>query len=125
MKTMNTLLLFIFTIFSLFSFSGILLGADPYTSGAMIKILFFVTLFFSAIGVFAMSGIWGSRLLATLRPAHGKPLAFNVAFRRGLLLALMSVAIVALEAGSILNVGNAFAVFLLVVTLEMIAVYKK
>lgn len=115
---MNTVLLFVFTLFSLASFGGILWVADPYTSGPIVKTLFFITLFFLALGVFALGGIWGSRLL-------GKPLPFGSAFRKGLLLAMLAVAIVALEAGSILNVGNAFAVFLLVVTLEMMALYRK
>jgi len=118
MMVMNTILLLVFTLFSLLSFSGILWGADPYTSNALIKSLFFLTMFFSTMGVFALSGIWLSRVIK-------KPLAFDVAFRRGLLLAMLAVAIVALEGGSILNIGNAFAVFMLVVALEMVAVYRK
>lgn len=115
---MNTVLLLMFTLFTLASFGGILWTADPYTSGPLVRSLFFVTLFFVAMGVFALGGMLGSRLI-------GKPLVFGVAFRRGLLLAMLTVAIVALEAGSILNITNAFAVFLLVVTMEMMAVYKK
>lgn len=92
--------------------------ADPYASGPLIKSLFFVTLFFSAMGIFALGGIWGSRLIA-------RPVTFGIAFRRGLLLAMLAVSIVALQAGAILNIGNAFAVFLLAVTLEMLALCKK
>jgi len=115
---MNSILLLVFTIFSLLSFGGILWGANPYESGALIKTLFFVTLFFSATGIFSLSSILISRVLK-------KSLAFDTAFRRSLLLAMLAVAIVALEAGSILNIGNAFALFMLVVALEMLAVYRK
>lgn len=113
----NTILLFVFTLFSLISFGGILWGADPYTSGALIKTLFFVTLFFAATGVFSLGGVWFSRLVK-------KALTLEAALRKGILLAMLFVAIVALEAGSILNIGNAFAVFMLVITLEMLAISR-
>lgn len=117
MKAMNTLLLFIFTLFAGISFFGILFGADPYTSGALLKSLFFITLFFSAMGISTLFWLFGVSLF------RGS-LAFGSALRKGLLLALLITALVALEAGGILNIGNAFAVFLLVVTLEMMAMYR-
>ncbi len=114
---MNSALLLVFTLFSLIAFSGILWGADPYTSGGLIKILFFITLFFTASGLFTFCGVFGSRLI-------GKPIALGSALRKGLLLALLAVTLVALEAGAILNIGNAFAVFMLAVALEMLAIAR-
>ena len=114
---MNSVLLLVFSVFSMLSFGGILWGADPYTSGAAIKILFFVTLFFTASGFFTSCWIFGSRLI-------GKPITLGSAFRKGLLLALLAVTLVALEAGAILNIGNAFAVFMLVAALEMLAIAR-
>jgi len=78
---------------------------------------FFVTLFFTASGLFTLGGIFVSRLI-------GKPIALGSAFRKGLLLALLAVSLVALEAGAILNIGNAFAVFMLAVALEMLAISR-
>jgi len=109
---MNTALLLVFTLFSLFSFAAILFGANPYTSNFLIRILFFTTLFFSLMGIFSLAGAWISK-------------SFETSFRRGFLLAALFLAFVLLENFSVLNIGNAFAVFLLVVAVEMIVVYKK
>jgi len=115
---MNTVLLLIFTIFSLVSFIVILWGADPYSANSLVRTLFFVTLFFSFVGAFSLLGLWVSRLFS-------KPLSFDTAFRRGFLLASLAISLVLLETFSVLNIGNAFAAFLIVVSMEMLAVYKK
>lgn len=114
---MHTALLLIFTTFSLASFLGILWGADPYSSNFFIRLLFFVTLFFALGGMFALLYRWISFLL------HG-PLSHEVAFRRGFLLSVLSVFFLALQALSLLNLGNAFAVFLVVVSVEMFTTYR-
>jgi len=64
------------------------------------------------MGIFILIGVWISKSMAT-------------AFRRGFLLAALALAIVLLENFSVLNLGNAFAVFLLIVAVEMIVIYKK
>ena len=114
---MHTALLLVFTIFSLASFGGILWGADPYSSNFFIRTLFFVTLFFALAGLFALLYRWISSLAQ-------RPLSHEVAFRRGFLLATLSVSFVVLQALSLLNLGNAFAVFLVVVSVEMFTTYK-
>lgn len=114
---MHTALLLVFTIFSLASFVGILWGADPYSSNFFIRILFFVTLFFGLAGIFALLHRWISFLVR-------RPLSYEVAFRRGFLLAALSVSFVVLQALSLLNLGNAFAVFLVVISVEMFTIYR-
>jgi len=121
---MYTGLLLLYTLFSVSSFLGILWGADPYESSFLIRTLFFVTLLFSLIGIFALAGIWFSRKKQAVLAEHEKLAAFGMAFRRGVLLSGLAVAIIVLEAGSILNIGNAAAIFLLVVSVEMLFVYK-
>ncbi|MBI1888658.1 MAG: hypothetical protein HYS15_01870, partial [Candidatus Spechtbacteria bacterium] len=54
-----------------------------------------------------------------------KTVAFGTAFRRGMLLSTLGVGLAVFQTFSILNIGNAFAAFLLIVSLEMLAVYKK
>ncbi|MBI1888405.1 MAG: hypothetical protein HYS15_00495 [Candidatus Spechtbacteria bacterium] len=51
---MHATLLLLFTFFSGASFLGILFGANPYSSGVSIRILFFMTLFFSLAGILSM-----------------------------------------------------------------------
>jgi hypothetical protein len=109
---MNTALILVFTLVSLISFIAILVGADPYTSNSFIRVLFFITLFFSLMGIFTLIGARVSKSMIT-------------AFRRGFLLAALALSIVLLENFSVLNLGNAFAMFLLVVAIEMIATYRK
>ena len=116
-KVMHTALLLVFTIFSLASFLGILWGADPYSSNFFIRILFFGTLFFALGGIFALLHRWISSLVR-------RPLSHEVAFRRGFLLATLSVALVVLQALSLLNLGNAFAVFLVIISVEMFTTYR-
>jgi hypothetical protein len=122
---MNTVLLLLYTLFSVSSFFGILWGADPYESSFLIRMLFFVTLFFSLIGIFSLAGIWFSRKKRGILEEHEKLSVFGIAFRRGILLAGLAVAMIALEAGSILNIGNALAIFLLVVSVEMLFAYRR
>lgn len=118
LKIMHAILLFIFTLFSVISFFGILFGANPYSSGASIRILFFMTLFFSLAGIFSMFHVLPSALWR-------KTVAFETAFRRGMLLSALGVGLAVFQTFSMLNIGNAFAAFLLVVSLEMLALYKK
>ena len=115
---MNTALLFIFTFFSLVSFGAILWGSDPYSAYSSIRALFFGSMFFSFVGIFTLFGIWGSKLL-------GRPLEFKAALRRGFLFSALAISIIILETFSVLNMGNVLAVFLIVVALEMVAIYKK
>ena len=115
---MNAALLFIFTIFSLVSFGAILWGADPYSADLSVRTLFFASMFFSFVGIFTLFGIWGSKLF-------GRPLGFKAALRRGFLFSALAISIIILETFSVLNIGNVLAVFLVVVALEMIAIYKK
>jgi len=122
---MNTALLLLYTLFSVSSFLGILWGADPYESSFLIRMLFFVTLFFSLVGIFSLAGIWFSRKKRDILGEHEKLSALGIAFRRGILLAGLAVAMIALEAGSILNIGNALATFLLVVSVEMLFAYQR
>lgn len=122
---MYAALLLTYTLFSISSFLGILLGADPYESGFLIRTLFFVTLFFSLVGIFALGGVWFSKRKLRILPEHEKLLVFGGAFRRGVLLASLAVSIIALETFSILNIGNAAAMFLLVVSVEVLAVYRR
>lgn len=122
---MHTALLLAFTIFSLASFVGILWGADPYSSNVFIRTLFFVTLFFALAGIFAHLYRWTSSLVhKVFRPAQGKPISHEVAFRRGFLLSVLSISLVILQTLSLLNPGNAFAVFLLVISVEMFTIYR-
>lgn len=115
---MNVALFLIFTLFSLASFGAILWGSNPYSARLLIRILFFISLFFALMGIFSLLGIWISRLFASY-------LTFGIAFRRGFLLAALSMSLILLETFSALNAGNAFAAFLVVVGLEMFAIYKK
>lgn len=114
---MNTAFLLIFTLFSLASFIAILWGADPYSANFPVRILFFVTLFFAFIGLFSFINIWVSRFVS-------KPMALGAAFRRGFLFSSLVISLILLQAFSALNIGNAIAVFLVVLAAEMIAVYK-
>lgn len=114
---MNAVLLLIFTLLSLSSLGAIIFGSDPYSASIYIRVLFFVTLFFSFLGVFSILGIYISRLFGS-RPS------FGVIFRRGFLFAAVSLFIILLETFSVLNAGNASAVFIIVVALELFAIYK-
>lgn len=114
---MNTVFLLIFTFFSLASFIAILWGADPYSANLPVRVLFFATLFFTFIGLLSFLNIWISKLLS-------KPMVFGVAFRRGFLFSSLVISLVLLQTFSVLNIGNAIAVFLVIVAAEMIAVYK-
>lgn len=115
---MNTALLFVFTLFSGISLGAIIWGADPNAASFFIRTLFFVTLFFSLMGLFSLFGIWISKLFKS-------PRSLGVIFRRGFLLSLLSVAIILLETFSALNMINALAILLVIVVIEMIAIYKK
>jgi hypothetical protein len=115
---MNETLLWIFTVFSLASFLGILFGADPNSGGSFIRIIFFLALFLLLAGTFALLGIFVLKIKRT-------PLLFEAIFRRSILLAGLATSVIILETFSLLNVWNAFAVFLLVVSIEMLAIYKK
>ena len=117
MVLMNTALLLIFTIFSLVSFIAILWGADPYSASPLVRTLFFVTLFFSLMGLFSLLGIWISKLFKG-------PRSLGVIFRRGSLLSLLTVSIVLLETFSALNMINALSILLVIIVIEMIAIYK-
>lgn len=117
-EMMNSTLLWIFTVFSLASFFGILWGADPYSSGFFIRTLFFLALFFSLTGMFSLLGLFVAKL-------KRKPHALEATFRRAVLLAALAASVTVLETFSILNIWNAFAAFLFVVSLEMLAIYKK
>lgn len=114
---MHTALIFVFTSFSLVSFLGVLWGADPYSSDLFIRVFFFVTLFFTLAGLFALLHLWISALTR-------RALSHEATFRRGFLLAALSVSFIALETISLLNLVNAFAIFLVVVAVEMTAVLR-
>jgi len=118
---MNTFLLLVFTIFSLFSFGAITYLSDPYFANIIIKTLFFVTMFFSLVGLFSLFGIWASRMFKRSK----ETIDDSEVFRRGALIAGLCVMLVGLQTFSLLNIGNAFAVLLLVMGMEMAAVYKK
>lgn len=114
---MYSALLFVFTLLSGISLGAILLGADPNTSPFFIGLLFFVTLFFSLVGLFTLLNIWISKALSRAMP-------FGTAFRRGSLLSLLSIALILLETFRALNILNAFAIFVVIVAVEMVAVYR-
>jgi hypothetical protein len=118
MIMVNSVLLLVFTIFSLVSFGGVLWGADPYTTTTIVKSLFFVTLFLSVSGAFSLLNLWMAKLFR-------KPTSLDVCLRRGLLLGLLAVAIVSLETAGLLNFLNAFALLTLVVALEIVAIYRR
>lgn len=115
---MHAALLLIFTLFSLSSFLVILWTSDPYTTTAVVRALFFITLFFSFLGVFVLLN------MGVLRLAK-RPLPFVAAFRRGFLFATLAFGFVVLEHFTILNIGNAFAIFLLTISLEMFIIHQK
>lgn len=115
---MNTVLLLIFTLFSLISFVAILVGTDPYSANVFIRVLFFTTLFFLFVGVLSVAGIFISKLT-------GARSGTGVLFRRGAILGALIMSLILLETFSALNVISASAVFLLAVSFELLAVYKK
>jgi hypothetical protein len=115
---MNEALVWIFTAFSFASFLGVLFGTDPNSAGVFIRTIFFLSLFFSLAGAFALFGI----LISKLKRA---PILFETIFRRSILLAGLTTGVIVLEMFSSLNIWNAFAAFLLVVSLEMLAIHKK
>lgn len=114
---MQVALLLIFTLFSLSSFFVILWSADPYTTTSMVRALFFITSFFSFLGVFVLLNMGVSRIFKS-------PLHFSAAFRRGALFAALAFGFVFLEKFSILNIGNSLAMTLLTVSLEMLAISR-
>jgi len=115
---LNTVLLLVFTIFSLSSFIAIFVGSDPYSASLFIKVLFFLTLFFSLIGVFSILGVWVSRF-------GGRLSAFDVIFRRSMLLAVLALSLILLETFSALNIINTSATLLLIVSTELLFVHRK
>ena len=72
-------LLLVFTAFSLSSFVAILVGSDPYSTNTLVRVLFFITMLLSMVGVFSIFGI----LIARFRDAA---LEFDVVFRRAIFL---------------------------------------
>jgi hypothetical protein len=114
---MYSALLFVFTLLSGISLGAILLGSDPDTSPFFIRLLFFVTLFFSLVGLFTLLNIWISKLVS-------RPMPFGTAFRRGSLLSLLSIALILLETFSALNILNALAILVVIVAVEIAAMYR-
>ena len=116
-EVMYSALLFVFTLLSGISLGAILLGADPNTSPFFIRLLFFVTLFSSLVGLFTLLNIWIPRALS-------RPMPFGTAFRRGVFLSLLSIALILLETFRALNIVNAFAIFVVIVAMEIAAMYR-
>lgn len=114
---MNLVLLLIFTLFSLTSFLSILFGVDPFHSSYIIIFLFFITMFLSLMGIFSLAGILGSKL-------SSKKAEYIVSLRRAFLLSILVISLVLLEKYFVLNVGNTASLFLLIVGMEMVFVYK-
>lgn len=110
-------LLLVFTAFSLSSFVAILVGSDPYSTNTLVRVLFFITMLLSMVGVFSIFGI----LVARFR---GASLEFDVVFRRAIFLSGLVVTLVLLESASLLNIVNSFSIFLLVVGFEMFITRK-
>lgn len=126
----NTVLLFIFTVFSLASFSAILVGTDPYSASLFIRTLFFITLFFSFIGLFSISGLTllsfrGKFKRVKFSEHASKGIEVGMIFRRSMLLAILASSLILLETFSVLNLGNALAMFILIVAVEMLVIYRR
>ena len=115
---MNAAFLAIFTLFSAISFSAILFGADPYSASDKLVVLFFLTLFFSLAGLFSLAGMLVGKVAR-------KSSEFAVSLRRGFLLATLVTSLVLIEKFFVLNIGNAAAIFMAIIAIEMIAVYKR
>ena len=114
---MNIALLLIFTLSSLASFLAILFSSDPYHSQKAIIFLFFVTMFLSIMGVFSLTWILGSKI-------GSKKIEYAVSLRRAFLLSALVTSLVLLEKYFVLNIGNTSSLFLLIVGVEMIFIYK-
>lgn len=105
------------TITSLAAWLLVLVYVDPNTAGAMGKILFFLSMFLVLSGMFALLLTWLRKMLGS-----GEVIAFaylGMSFREGVLLALLTVALLVLQGFRVLTWWDASLVVAGVFLIEL------
>jgi hypothetical protein len=103
------------TLLSLAAFCSVLWFVDPFTSGVLAHIFFYLTLFLAAVGVFALIGI---ALRKKFVPGMLSD-QFAVSMRQAVLLSALVSALLILQANNILFWWVGITLVLFIVTVEI------
>ena len=114
---MYAALLLIFSIFSATSFSFVVVGTDPYSSGLLVHILFFISLFFSLAGGISL----GAVLFLKTKKKNFSSLVLS---RRSVLVSTLVVLLLLLYTYSLLNLLSLLTLSIAIVSAEIMAIKR-
>ena len=114
---MDFIFLSVLTSFSVVPFLGLLFFSDPFLASGTVIFMFFSAMFLSLAGIFSICG-------AVIAKFGNKKAEYTVFLRRGIFLGLVVLSMVLLQKFLVLNLGNASALVMLVVGMEMMFAYQ-
>ncbi len=103
------------TLLCLAGFGSVVWSVDPYTSGWVGHIFFFITLFLSLIGILTLAGIIFRKRFAPGMFTE----QLRISFRQGFLLALLIISLLILQIFSLLFWWVGLTLILFIITVEI------